>query len=89
MQPSQAYVLALPCRPPVIWQDEAIGKKWQDTKEADKNNTTHENGCRENEDAQAREQYTQEEQIGPLTFSAAPDLTDHEVLELTTSADHN
>jgi len=44
---------------------------------------------KESEGAQAREHNTQDDQIGPLTFSPASNLTNHEHLDLSTSADNN
>ena len=41
------------------------------------------------EGAQEQDEEIQEDRIGPLTLSPAPNLTDHELLELNTSADDN
>ncbi len=41
------------------------------------------------EGAHGQDQEKQEDRIGPLTLSPAPNLTDHELLELNTSASND
>ena len=53
---------------------------------ADEAITSSEKGDKESVGAQAEEQEKQRDQIIPLTLSPAPNLTDHGLLELNTSA---
>ncbi len=56
---------------------------------ADEDINRPEKGSKESERVQEEEQEKQEDQIGPLTLSPAPNLTDHELLELNTSVSND
>ena len=45
-----------------------------------------EKGSKESEGAQEEEQENQDDRIGPITLSPTPNLTDHDLLEINTSA---
>ncbi len=53
---------------------------------AEENINRPEKGSKESEGVQEEEQEKREDRISPLTLSPAPNLTDHELLELNISA---